>query len=191
MLAGMATALLDLRHLPPLTGVGDGPQRVAREFAALGLGQRLAAYDPIVVSSLASGLGSDSSDLDIVCDLREPGFLEAATAAFGDRPGFAHWTTGERTVVAFDGAELHVELVGEARPVEAQVAYRHAVAHRRLVEAAGSGLATQVRELRARRGWRTEPALSSVLELDGDPYTVLAALAVAPDARLRRLVDRF
>jgi hypothetical protein len=172
-----------------MSGVGDGPQRAARELTALGLPDRLAAYDPVCVSSLLTGLGIEGSDLDLCCDLREPGFVAAATAAYGDRPGFATWTTDDRTVVAFDGEELRVELVGEEKPVEAQIAYRHAVAHRRLVEAAGPALATPVRELRARRGWKTEPALSAVLELDGDPFTVLAALAVAPDARIDRLVE--
>jgi hypothetical protein len=57
------------------------------------------------------------------------------------------------------------------------------------VQAGGAALATRVRELRGRRGWKTEPALSAVLELDGDPFTVLAALAVAPDARIARLVE--
>jgi hypothetical protein len=182
-------ALLDLRALPPMTGVGDGPQRAARELAALGLPGRLAAYDPVCVSSLLTGLGVADSDLDVVCDLREPGFVAAATALYGDRPGFATWETGERTIVAFAGAELRVELVGERRPVESQVAYRHAVAHRRLVQAGGAALATRVRETRERRGWKTEPALSAVLELDGDPFTALAALAVAPDARIARLVE--
>jgi hypothetical protein len=183
------SALLDLRRLPPMTGVGDGPQRAARELVALGLPGRLAAWDPVCVSSLLTGLGGPDSDLDLVCDLREPGFVEAATAAYGDRPGFGTWTTDDRTVVAFAGEELRVELVGEAKPVEAQVAYRHAVAHRRLVQAGGAALATRVRETRGRRGWKTEPALSAVLELDGDPFTVLAALAVAPDARIARLVE--
>ena len=189
MLAAMPGTLLDLRTLSVLTGVGDGPQRAARELTALGLPGRLAAYDPVCVSSLLAGLGVPDSDLDLVCDLREPGFVDAATTAYGDRPGFATWTTDERTVVAFDGEDLHVELVGEAKRVEAQVAYRHAVAHRRLVQAGGAALATRVRELRVRRGWKTEPALSAVLELDGDPFTALAALAVAPDERIARLVE--
>jgi hypothetical protein len=187
---GGVGALLDLRTLSPLTGVGDGPQRAARELAALGLPGRLATYDPVCVSSLLTGLGVERSDLDVVCDLREPGFVAAATAAYGDRPGFATWEAdADRTIVAFDGDELRVELVGEPKRVEAQAAYRHAVAHRRLVQAGGPALATRVRELRTRRGWKTEPALSAVLELDGDPFTALAALAVAPDARIARLVD--
>lgn len=181
---------MDLRHAPVMLAVGAGPRRAAREWERLELGRELAGFDPVVVSALASGLGADGSDLDVVCDTRAPGFVSRARAAYGARPGFVTWTTGGRTMVRFLGEELEVELAGEARPVEAQLAYRHAVAHRRLVELGGAALAARVRELRRDRALKTEPALAAALHLAGDPYERLDRLACAPAAELERLVDR-
>jgi hypothetical protein len=186
----MPETFTDLRVAPVLTCVGDGPHRAAREWQRLGVRRELARFDPVVVSSLAAGLDADGSDLDVVCDLRQPGFVERAHAAYGTRPDFAAWTTNDRTLVRFFGEELQVELVGEARPVEAQSAYRHAVAQRRLVEIGGEALAARVRGLRRDFALKTEPALATALDLAGDPYESIARLACAPTAELERLVDK-
>lgn len=170
--------MLDLRDLPVLEGVGDGPARADAAFAQLRIRELLAPFDPVNVSSLASGLGLEGSDLDVACDLRAPGFEEAARAAFGSHEGFElRASGGGRTLVAFAGPGLRVELVGEPLPVERQQAYRHAVAHRCAVEAGGPALAAAVRELRRRDGLKTEPALAAVLGLPGDPYAAVDALA--------------
>lgn len=177
--------IADLRGAAPLEGVGDGPARVAREWAASGLGVALARWDPVVVSSAAAGLGLPGSDLDVVCDLRPPGFADAVRSAFGDRPGFSTWRPGPLLLVAFGGAEMEIELVGEPRPVEEQLAYRHAVAHRRLVLERGPAFAAQVRDLRRTTGLKTEPAIARILGLDGDPYAAVERVAVEPGTARR------
>lgn len=170
--------VLDLRAAPVLDGFGDGPARAADAFSRLRIRELLAPFDPVNVSSLASGLGLEDSDLDVACDLRTSGFEEAARSAFGSHEGFElRASGGGRTLVTFAGAGLRVELVGEPLPVEHQQAYRHAVAHRRAVEAGGPALAAAVRELRRRDGLKTEPALAAVLGLCGDPYEAVDALA--------------
>jgi hypothetical protein len=186
--AAMLPPALDLRTAPPLQGCGDGPAHARREWAASAIADRLAPFDPVVVSSLAAGLGTDSSDLDVVCDLRAPGFLDAVREAYEDRPGFAVRTDGPLTLVAFAGERLTVELIGEPRPVEEQTAYRHAVAHRRLAAAGGPAFACAVREQRRLDGLKTEPALAAVLGLDGEPYAAIERLATVGDAELTELV---
>jgi hypothetical protein len=173
----MRPPLLDLRTAPPLTGVGDGPARVAREWNALDLATVLADWDPVVVSSSAAGLGLERSDLDVVCDLRAPGFATAVRAAFGDRPGFGTSRHGALHLTAFRGLDMDIEIVGEPRPVEEQLAYRHAVAHRRVVDEHGPAFAAAVRDLRRRTGLKTEPAIAHLLHLDGDPYVAVERLA--------------
>ena len=168
----------------------DGPELARRAWDELRIDEVLSRFHPALVSSLASGLHTPTSDLDVVCDTRGGDLVAAARAAYGDRPGFATWTSGERTLVAFDGPRLRVEISGEPRPVDEQTAYRHAVAHRRLVELGGPGFAAHVRGLRRRRGLKTEPALAAALGLDGDPHAAVEALADAPDERLRELLIR-
>jgi hypothetical protein len=170
--------------------VSDGPERARREWAELRIDEALAGLHPALVSSLASGLHAEHSDLDVVCDTRGGDLVAMARRAYGDRPGFETWTSGERTLVAFDGPTLRVEISGEARPVEEQTAYRHALVHRRLAELGGPGFAAHVRDLRARHGLKTEPALAAALGLPGDPYAAIEALADAPDDRLLELLIR-
>ena len=176
--------IADLRGAAPLEGVGDGPARVAREWAASGLGVVLARWDPVVVSSAAAGLGLPGSDLDVVCDLRPPGLptpsgRRSATVR-GSRPG-----GGGRSSWSRSAARRWSELVGEPRPVEEQLAYRHAVAHRRLVLERGPAFAAEVRDLRRATGLKTEPAIARILGLDGDPYAAVERVAVEP-GRARR-----
>lgn len=167
----------DLSRPIPLRTGDDGPHRAAREWASLAIAERLAAWRPAVVASLASGLGVDGSDLDVVVDLRFPGFLAAVRAAYGDRPGFSIREHGPRLVVRFSGPALVVEIVGEARPVEEQQAHRHAVVHRRLVLERGATFAAEVRRVRRATGLKTEPAIAFVLGLPGDDaYAAVDAL---------------
>jgi hypothetical protein len=181
--------VLDLRTAP--LPDGDGPRAAAREWAASRIAERLGPFDPVLVASLASGLQADQdSDVDVVCDTRAGGFVPAVRAAYGARAGFALWTSDGRTVVSFEGDARRVELSAEPRAVEDQRAYRHAVAHRRLVLAGGAAFAAEVRERRRRDGLKTEPALAAVLALEGDPFDAVEALATADDAELAVLLAR-
>jgi len=179
--------VLDLRGVPPLA-TGRGPVDAWEEWHRLQFRQRLPTFDPVLVSSFAAGLHGVASDLDVVCDTRPGGFIEAVTAAYGERPGFEHWATGTRTMIAFQGTRLPVELAGEPLPVERQTAYRHAVAHRRLAELGGEHFVATVRAIRRRDGLKTEPAIARALGLDGDPYQAVERLSDAPDDALRGLI---
>jgi hypothetical protein len=180
--------VIDLRHQPPVEGVGPGPSLALAEWEELRLGERLAPYDPVAVSSMLTGFNAGVSDLDVVCDLRPTGFLEAVRALYGERPRFDTWRSGRRTVASFDGTHLRIELVGEQRPVEEQPAYLHAVAHRRLVDLGGERFARSVRRTRRERGCKTEPAIAFVLGLSGDPYVEVMRLARATEQELTELI---
>jgi Domain of unknown function (DUF4269) len=182
--------MMDLRRQPPADGVGPGPSLVRTEWDELELGKRLAPYDPVAVSSMLTGLNVGPSDLDVVCDLRPGGFLQAVRAWYGDRPGFATWRSGPRTVVTFDGPHLRVELVGEERAVEEQTAYLHAVAHRRLTDLGGAAFIRAVRHARLEHGLKTEPAIAAVLGLAGEPYAGVMRLAAATEGDLVALLRR-
>jgi hypothetical protein len=183
--------VIDLRHQPPVEGVGPGPSLALGEWEQLRLGERLAPYDPVAVSSLLTGLNVGLSDLDVVCDLRAAGFSAAVQAWYGERPGFETWQTGSRTVVSFEGGQLRIELVGERLAVEEQRAYVHAVVHRRLVDLGGARLARAVRRARREHRCKTEPAIALVLGLRGDPYVAVMRLACATDQELTALIGAF
>lgn len=184
-----SSIVLDLRGLPPLSD-DPGPAAAWKEWLGFQFCERLARFDPVLVSSFAAGLHTDVSDLDIVCDTRAGGFLEAVGAAYGERPGFEHWTAGTRTMVAFQGQCLLVELAGEDLPVERQRAYRHAVAQRRLAALGGPAFVTAMGAVRRLDGLKTELAIARFLRLGGDPYEAVERLSEVPDRRLRELLAR-
>jgi hypothetical protein len=176
----------DLRDLDALAHGSPTQRRALAEWRALDVAGRLAQFDPVLVSTLASGLDVDGSDLDVACYSRDPSFAAALRDAYGERPGFSIWRSGERTTAKFDGPTLAVEIFGEPQPVEQQAAYLHALAARRLVALGGEGFAAAVKTARIEQGLKTEPAIAAVLGLDGDPYERVRQLADAPDDALRQ-----
>lgn len=148
----------------------------------------LAAFDPHVAGTPPLGLDLPESDIDILCHAPDPQvFAVAVWDSFCDRPGFAmwQWQGSDRPVVArFHCAGWLFELFGQARPVAAQLGWRHFAIERRLLALGGEPLRTAVMA-RRHAGTKTEPAFAQVLGLTGDPYAALLTLEQLDDAALR------
>ena len=169
----------------------------ARQAAALAAFARLARHPvlrgarPVLAGTFPLGLDVAASDLDVICEVRDPArFADRLARAFGHRPGFRLrlcTVGGLPTVVArFREAGLPVEVFAQARPARAQRAVRHLRVEARLLELHGEPLRLCVRALKA-RGVKTEPAFARCLGLAGDPYLTLLELERATDAELRRI----
>ncbi|MFV0624036.1 DUF4269 domain-containing protein [Sphingomonas sp. ac-8] len=154
---------------------------------------RLAAFDPHVAGTPPLGLALAGSDIDVLCHAPDPDcFASAVWQAFGGCQGFAmwQWQGGDRPVIArFEGAGWIFELFGQARPVAAQLGWRHFVVERRLLSIGGAPFARTVRALRE-DGLKTEPAFAAALGLAGDPYQAVLALERLDDRALARIVAR-
>ncbi|MHA6718586.1 DUF4269 domain-containing protein [Sphingomonas sp. RS6] len=160
-------------------------------LARSGVIERLAAHDPHVAGTPPLGLDLPGSDIDILCHAPNPlAFADSVWRACRDRPGFAmwQWQGSDRPVVArFRFAGWVFELFGQARPVAAQIGWRHFCIEQRLLALGGEEFRAAVMA-RRRAGAKTEPAFAQVLGLTGDPYAALLDLEPLDDAVLRALI---
>jgi hypothetical protein len=173
---------------------GSARQRQAHAvLRELDLARALAAWRPVLAGTLPLPIHTDASDLDILCEVYDPAaFLRAATAAYGERPGFACEQSDIRgvasTLIHFRAGEFDVELFGQPLPVARQHGWRHLRIEARLLALGGQSAVAAIRELR-RAGLKTEPAFARWLGLAGDdPYLAVLALEDRGDDDLARLV---
>ena len=150
---------------------------------------RLSHYSPIVVSTIWVNLHLEASDIDVICEFRNPGeFTADVMSCCSHYRGF-HISTGDDQVVAIfarDGFDF--ELYGSSLPVRQQAGYRHFRVMQRLTALGGNRFCEEVKSLK-RRGYKTEPAIASLLGLCGDAYLAVAALEQHTDEQLHDLLQ--
>ena len=145
----------------------------------------LAPFHPLVAGTFPLGIHTDSSDLDVLCEVHDfAQFVDVVTRAFGACDGF----TVNEPVVTFVLHGTPVELFAQNVPAYAQHGFRHLVVEARLLRLGGAVLRERVVALK-RAGVKTEPAFAEVLRLSGDPYEALLTLEAASDERLRELLN--
>ena len=162
-------------------------------ISSSGLLEALHGFDPRVVGTLPLGLSTPTSDIDVVCQVRDAtAFAELVWRRYCCCEGFAlyRWRSGGRPVVArfaWDGWPF--ELFGDPRPVDRQEGWLHFEIERRVLALDDGRLREAVAEHRS-RGMKTEPAFAAVLGITGDPYSGLLALGRESDAELRARLER-
>lgn len=174
---------------------GSARQRQAHAvLRELDLARALASFGPVLAGTLPLPIHTDASDLDVLCEVHDPAaFIRAATAAYGDRPGFACERCEVRgvpsTLIRFRAGDFDVELFGQPLPARRQHGYRHLRVEARLLALGGESAVAAIRELR-RAGLKTEPAFARWLRLPGDdPYLAVLALEARSDDELARLIE--
>jgi hypothetical protein len=145
-------------------------------------------FNPTVVGTLPLDLAVATSDVDIVCEARDPNaFADVVWDAYRPCEGFQlyRWREEGRPVVArFVLGDWPFELFADARPIDQQRAWRHFDVERRLLELDDGRLHAAVRRLRA-DGCKTEPAFAVALNLVGDPYLAMLELFPQTSEQLR------
>lgn len=164
-------------------------------FARLARNPALRGARPVLAGTFPLGLNVAASDLDLVCQVRNPArFAGQLTRAFGHRPGFRvrlRSVGGRPTlVVRFRYAGFPVEVFAQDLPAARQRAVRHLRVEARLLRLHGEPLRRCVRALKA-QGVKTEPAFARCLGLAGDPYLALLELGSRSDQELARPGTRF
>lgn len=162
---------------------GNERQRSAyRVLTELGLLERLASFNPILVGTVPLGIDIPDSDLDIICqtadiqawvtevsrilkEMNQPFQVEVAEKNGG----------GQAATVCFIHDDFPIELYAENTPSRQQNGYRHMVEEYRILQVLGPSAAVLIREWK-REGLKTEPAFARMLGLPGDPYLALLDL---------------
>jgi hypothetical protein len=161
---------------------GSRIQRLAHScLIDLGVLETLQAYDAVLAGTIPLDIATDDSDLDILCNVREPlPFRSRLEREYGALPSFAvqqlHLPSGPSIVASFFFAGFPIEIFGQPMPVRRQHAFRHMEVEHKLMLLGGEPMKTRIAQLR-HQGLKTEPAFAAWLGLPGDPYAALLKLS--------------
>lgn len=155
----------------------------------------LEGFDPVHVSTISLGIDIPTSDLDILCEVKDFHVLQKQI-----EKNFAHYpkflckekqrNRKAYLLASFLTEEFPIEIYGEDCPVEEQNAFRHACVHERLLNCGGPALQEKIQELK-RTGVKTEAAFAQVLKLPGDPYLALLEVEGWGDEKLEEALKSF
>jgi len=164
--------------------VTNREQNVNNALHDSGILALLDKYSPTVVSTILVGLGTDNSDIDIICHYHSQSqFIDDCVKRLHR---FANWqihNEQEFVLGRFKFGGFQFEIYGSSTPVYKQLAYRHFQVMQRLVDLGGAKFAAAVVDLK-KKGLKTEPAIAQLLNLPGDPYQAVLILGTESDASL-------
>lgn len=172
----------------PISMVKNRLSRIARANLAILESEILAVltdFSPTVVSTIHAGLDIESSDIDIVCTYQSLFDLkEKFEKTYQHKPGFFLEVREDRLIGRFVQGGFGIEVWASETPVNQQWAFRHHQVMKRLSTLGGPVFREAVRSLK-KRGEKTQPAIASLLCLQGDPYEAILELEEWPDRKIR------
>ncbi|SDL10279.1 protein of unknown function [Pedobacter sp. ok626] len=137
--------------------------------------EKLSAYDPILVGTIPIHIDIASSDLDIICYVKDMvEFSQTLGLHFRNKAGF---TISENSVLKSTKANFFIdgfefEIFGQNIPTIEQYAYRHMLIEDRLLREKGELFRIEIIKLK-KQGIKTEPAFAHLLGLKGNPFEAL------------------
>ena len=177
-----------------LTYLKSGNERQQAAFNAINdlkIKSSLAAYDPVLVSTICLNIDTPKSDLDFIFfakDLNE--FSTAAQKLYGKFPKYTSdlkdINSEKCCVVTFESKGFEFEFFASNTPVENQAAYKHLVQTARIIALGGEPIRLQITKLKT-ENLKTEPAIAKLLGLFGDPYRAVTKLSEISDEELEGL----
>ncbi|GIP33926.1 DUF4269 domain-containing protein [Paenibacillus sp. J2TS4] len=173
---------------------GTPRQRQAYEtLTKLQIYERVHPFDPILAGTIPLGIDTEESDLDIICEARNPNlFAESLRTHYGTLSGFRIHETVKQglptTVCRFHYKDWPIECFGQPVPVTEQNALIHMDIEHRLLQLAGPEAKQAILRLKT-EGWKTEPAFAHYFRIKGDPYEALLLLARCSDDELRAIFE--
>ena len=141
--------------------------------------EKLSTYSPILVGTIPINIDIETSDIDIICYVRNKNqFIEALVSHFQNLMGFKVTTnTVFNSIKAnFYIDDFEFEIFGQDLVSIQQNAYQHMIIEYRILIEKGEQFRQEIIKLK-RQGLKTEPAFAKLLGLDGNPYTALLKLS--------------
>lgn len=150
--------------------------------------ERLKEYSPIVVGTIPLGIDIPSSDLDVVCQLNDQEDIhDLVTKYYGHYDHFTITQMGEKAYAYnfwFDDCEI--EIYASSVPTERSNSYRHLLIGSRLLQLYGEEFRKKIIQLKE-NGYRTEPAIAKLLNLQGEIYETIFKIESYTDEELLNL----
>ena len=136
----------------------------------------LEGHSPKIVSTIFVELDTDQSDIDVICEFQESDtFACRLKNKFQIYKDYRLKTHINSVICRFEVSGFIFEIYGAPVPVHKQLAFRHYRVMQRLAKMGGEPFKQRVRKLK-RGGLKTEPAISQLLGLKGDPYGAVLQL---------------
>ena len=140
--------------------------------------ENLSTYNPIVVGTIPLQIDIETSDIDIICYVRDKNqFIEALVSSFRDMKGFkvTKNTAFDSIKANFHLEDFEFEIFGQDLESFQQNAYQHMIIEHSILMEKGEEFRQEIIKLK-RQGLKTEPAFAQLLGLDGNPYAELLKL---------------
>jgi hypothetical protein len=140
--------------------------------------EKLSTYTPIFVGTIPLNIDIETSDIDIICYVRDNNqFIEALVSYFQNMKEFrVIKNTSFNSIKAnFYIEDFEFEIFGQDLESLQQNAYQHMIIEHRLLIEKGEKFRQEIIELK-RQGLKTEPAFAKLLGLNGNPYQELLKL---------------
>jgi hypothetical protein len=153
-------------------------QKVYRLLVKNKIMEKLSIYTPIFVGTIPINIDIETSDIDIICYVRDKSqFIEALVSYFQNMKGFkvTNNTVFNSTKANFYIDDFEFEIFGQDLESFQQNAYQHMIIEQRLLIEKGEKFRQEIIKLK-RQGLKTEPAFAKLLGLDGNPYKELLKL---------------
>lgn len=178
------------------TFLQSGSQRQQAAYltlAQLAIFSVLDQYNPVLVGTIPLDIDTESSDLDIICEVHNfIAFENLIYLTYSHYPKFrvsSKPLRGVHSLIAnFEYCSFSIEIFGQAKPVTEQWAYRHLVVEDRLLRIAGVKAREAIRSLK-QSGVKTEPAFAQYFGIVGDPYEVLFELSRLSEDELQVVIS--
>ncbi|WP_231427851.1 DUF4269 domain-containing protein [Pedobacter sp. Leaf250] len=140
--------------------------------------EKLNHYTPILVGTIPINVDIESSDLDIICYVKDKEeFVNTLQIHFQNEKGFIITKNSVFNSIKanFFIDNFEIEIFGQNILTQEQNAYRHMLIEHKLLLENGEKFRLKVIELK-KQGFKTEPAFAKLLGLEGDAYEQLLKL---------------
>ncbi|WP_316764747.1 DUF4269 domain-containing protein [Pedobacter aquatilis] len=168
---------LDISYLKTGTERQRKAYQVLTERAIL---ENLAQYNPILTGTIPINIDIENSDLDIICSAQDDKkFENDLTYHFKHERGFNITKNKKFNALKanFFIDDFEIEIFGQNIPTKQQNAYRHMLIEYKILQEKGEDFRMQIIELK-KQGYKTEPAFTRLLNLQGDPYEALLRMQI-------------
>jgi hypothetical protein len=169
------SAMINFLDITYLKSGNKKQQKVYQVLVKNKIMEKLSTYTPIFVGTIPLNIDIETSDVDIICHVRDENqFIEDLVNFFQTMRGFK---VTKNTAFNFTKANFYIEdfefeIFGQNLECPRQNAYQHMIVEHRVLIEKGEKFRQEIIKLK-RQGLKTEPAFAKLLGLDGNPYEEL------------------
>lgn len=135
---------------------------------------KLNKFRPIVVGTIPINIDIEKSDIDIICYYENKDFfIKTLNKEFINQNRFTinekNKSDSSYIVSIFFINNFKIEIFAQNIPTKEQLAYKHLILEYKLLKKYGKKFRKKIIDLK-KKGYKTEPAFASILEIKGNPY---------------------